>query len=48
MNKEFKRQHRAPGMDENKQNAINKMKEARLKGISGVQLMKNVYLNINN
>ena len=42
MSKEFRRPTRTTGMDENKCNALNKLKEARLKGISRVQQEKDV------
>lgn len=42
MSKELRRPIRVTGMDENKKNALNQMKEARLKGISRVQQLKDV------
>jgi len=42
MSKEIRRPTRTTGLDENKMNALKKIKEARLKGISGVQQMKDV------
>lgn len=43
MSKEFRRPMRTTGMDENKQNALQKLKEARQKGVSRVQQEKYVF-----
>jgi len=48
MSKDLRRHNKVTGMDENKKNALMKIKEARLKGISGVQQLKEVikFLNL--
>jgi len=43
MSKELRRPTRTTGMDENKVNALNKLKEARQKGVSRVQQEKYVF-----
>lgn len=42
MSKDLKRKSKAPGMDDNKFDALKKMREARLNGISRVQQTKDV------
>ncbi len=44
MSKDLRRPTRTTGMDDNKILALQKIKEARIKGISGVQQMKDVFI----